>query len=98
MACPLLALHRTGFVRPGRRRCLGQREPSSLSKVQSRSAGNRKAEGFQKSAIPVGSAVDIPKIKGTESVTQSAPLPTPDQRRVMAAARGNKHPHLSNCV
>ena len=50
VACPLLALHRAGFVRPGRRRCLGQREPSSLSKVQSRSAGNRKAKGFQKSA------------------------------------------------
>jgi hypothetical protein len=52
VACPLLAPHRAGFVRPGRRRCLGQREPSSLSKVQSRSAGNRKAKGFQKSAIP----------------------------------------------
>ena len=51
VACPLLAPHRAGFVRPGRRRCLGQREPSSLSKVQSRSAGNRKAKGFLKSAI-----------------------------------------------
>ena len=48
VACPLLALQRAGFVRPGRRRCLGLPEPSSLSKVQSRSAGNRKAKGFVK--------------------------------------------------
>ena len=56
VACPLLALQRAGFVRPGRRRCLGLPEPSSLSKVQSRSAGNRKAKGFVKSAIGLAAA------------------------------------------